>query len=100
VSKRLADILRRKQALIEKAARERVEVAAALRNLRSPFQLGGVVSGIGRALEAHPLIAAGASTFLVSGLGRSLIKPAREFLNLWRLVLPIWYWWKRRRTSA
>jgi hypothetical protein len=99
VSNRLQDIARRKQALIEKSARERIEVAAAFKNLRSPFDLGGVVVGIGRTLKAHPMIAAGVSSFLVSGLGRNALKSAGEFLHLWRLILPIWHWWKRRRPS-
>jgi hypothetical protein len=101
MSKRLAEIRTRKQALIEKAARERIEVAAAFKNLRSPFDLGGMVVGIGRTLKAHPMVAAGLSSLIVSGYARNLLKPAGEFFSLWRLLLPVWKWWKaRRRASA
>lgn len=97
MSNRLQDIARRKQALVERSSRERIEVAAAFKNLRSPFNLGGTVLGIGRTLKAHPMVAAGISTLLVSGVGRNLIRSAGELLRLWRYVLPIWGWWKARR---
>ena len=97
MSKRLTDIVRRKQGLVERAARERIEVVTAFKNLRSPFDLGGTILGIGRTLKAHPMIAAGLSSLLVSGYARNLLKSAGKFLTLGRLILPIWGWWKRRR---
>lgn len=96
-NQRLEDLGRRKQALIEKAARERAELAAAYDRIRRPFDFGGTLLGLGRTLKTHPLIAAGISTFLVSGYAGKLLRSSGEMLNLWRLVLPVWHWWQRRR---
>jgi hypothetical protein len=99
VNKRFADIARRKQALIDKAARERAELAAAYNKLRSPFDFSGTVSGIGRALKARPLIIAGASTLLVSGLAGKLFRGTSQVVKVGRVALPLWAWWRRRRRS-
>jgi hypothetical protein len=99
VSKRFEELARRKQGLIARCARERVELAAAWSRIRSPFDVGSMLFGLGRTLKAHPLIAAGISSLLVSGYGAKLMKQAGELLQLWRLARPLWSWWtKRRRT--
>ena len=100
MSKRLVDIVRRKQVLIDKASRERSEVAKAFKDLRSPFDLSGTIFGLGRTLKSHPMIAAGISSLLVSGYGRNLLKSAGGLVGLWRFILPIWGWWKRRRRTS
>ncbi len=97
MSNRLEEIARRKQALIEKAARERAELAAAYDRIRYPFDIGGTLLGLSRTLKTHPLIAAGISSFLVSGYAGKLLRSTGEVVKLWRLVLPIWHWWQRRR---
>ena len=101
MNKRFEDIARRKQALIEKAAVERSELAAAYHRMRSPFDLGRAFVGIGRALKAYPIIAAAISSILVSGYAGKLLRGAGEMFKLWRLALPIRTWWsKRRRISS
>ena len=100
MSKRLEDIARRKLALINKAARERASLAAASADIRASLDLGSTLIGIGRALKTHPLIAAGASSFLVSGYAARLARSAGALLKLWKLVLPIWAWWKMRRKPS
>ena len=99
MSDRLEDIARRKQALVEKAGRERAELAAACDRIRSPFDITSTLLGIGRTLKTHPIIAAGISSFLVSGYAGRLLKSTGEVVKLWRLVLPIWHWWTKRRKS-
>ena len=89
MNKRFEDIARRKQVLIEKAAAERAELAAAYHRIRSPFDLGHAIFGIGRALKAYPIIAAAISSILVSGYAGKLLKGAGEIFKLWRLALPI-----------
>ena len=93
---RLEKLAERKQTLIARCARDREELAARLAQIRSPFDVGGTVVGIGRALRSHPMIAAGISSFLVSGYAGRLLKSAGELVSLWRLVLPIWGWWTKR----
>ena len=100
MSKRLDDIVRRKQALIDRAIRERVEVAQAYRDMRSSFALSGAIVGIGRTLKAHPMIAAGISSLLVSGPARGWLKSAGALISLWRVVLPLWNWWNSRRRAS
>jgi hypothetical protein len=99
VSNRLEEIARRKQALIEKAARERAELASAYDEIHHPFGIGGTLFGLGRTLKTHPLIAAGISSFLVSGYAGKLLKSTGELLKLWKLTRPIWQWWRTRRKS-
>ena len=96
---RLEEIARRKQALVDKAARERAELASALDSIRAPINLGAAVLGVGRTLKAHPIIAAGISSFVVSGYAGTLIKSTAEVLKLWKLTRPIWNWWRQKRKS-
>jgi len=99
VNSRFQEIGRRKQGLIDQAARERDEVSKAYHNLRSPFAMSGTLLGIGRALKAHPMIAAGLSSIFVSGYARRLLRSLTDLFKLWRIVLPIWAWWTRRRKA-
>jgi hypothetical protein len=100
VNKRFADIARRKQALIERAARERAELAAAYSKLRSPFDFSGTLSGIGRALKSRPMLTAGVSSLLLSGLAGKLFRGGSQVLKLGRTALPLWAWWRKRRKSS
>lgn len=100
MNNRLREIARRKQALIDRAARERAELAQAYNSLPSPFDMSGTLGGIGRALKTHPMIAAGLSSIFVSGYVRRLLKPATELVKVWRIVIPIWLWWRKRRRPS
>jgi hypothetical protein len=106
VNKRFEDIARRKQALIERAAVERAELADAHRQFRAQFSLsgtilwGGTLLGIGRILRTYPVIAAAISSVMVSGYAGKIIKSSGQLLKLWRLVLPLRTWWIKRRRVA
>ena len=101
MSKRLAEIAERKRALIDKAGRERAELAAAYGKIRAPIDIGTTLLGIGRTLKTHPIIAAGISSFLVSGYAGKLIRTTGELLRVWKLAQPLWGWWtKRRKTTS
>ena len=78
MANRLEEIARRKQALIDKAAQERADLARSYANLKSPFDISSTVLGIGRALKTHPIVAAGLSSFLVSGYAGKLLKSSIE----------------------
>jgi hypothetical protein len=95
VNRRLEEITRRKQILIAECARQRDEVAAVFRRIRAPFALGGLVLIIARALKSHPVAVAGISSLLAGGYAGKLFKTAGKGLALWRLIRPIWSWWKR-----
>jgi hypothetical protein len=96
----LEEIARRKQALVERCADQRAELSGIYQKISSPFDVSGTLVGIGRTLKAHPLIAAGISSFLVSGYARRMVKSAGEVLRLWRLILPVWAWWRSRRKAS
>jgi hypothetical protein len=100
VSKRFAEIARRKQALIDKARLERLELAAACARIRSPLDMQGTFFRIVRTLSAHPLAMAGISSFVISGFGKKLFRSARLVFKLRQLVLPLWLWWVRRRRHS
>ena len=99
MSNRLADINQRKQALIDRAARERADLATAFNKIRAPIDIGATLLGLGRTLKTHPIIAAGISSFLVSGYAGRLLKSTGELLQLWKLTKPIWDWWQKRRSQ-
>jgi hypothetical protein len=99
VNKRFEEIARRKQALVDQAARQRAEIGGHFAKLRSPFDLGGAMGHIGRALKARPMITVGASTLLVSGLAGKLFRGSRQVLRLGKVAVPLWVWWRRRKTS-
>lgn len=94
---RFDELARRKQALILQAARERTEVIAAYRSLRSSLDVKQAMLGFGRTLKAHPMIAAGASGVLASGLAGKLLKGAGQALAISRVAIPLWTWWRQRR---
>ena len=100
MSSRLDNIARRKQALIEKAALERLELTTACRRIRSPIDIDGKLFGIGRIISSHPLLAAGLSTFLIGGFGKKMFRITSALLKLWRVVLPILNLWPKRRRSS
>lgn len=100
VSNRLEEIARRKQALVDRCTNQRAELSAIYKQIRSPFDLSGILVGVGRTLKAHPLIAAAISSFLVTGYARRVVKSAGEVLKLWRLILPVWAWWRTRRKAS
>ena len=99
MARRLEEIARRKKALIDKAAQERADLARSYANLKSPFDMSSTVLGLGRTLKTHPIIAAGLSSFLVSGYASKLLKSSIEMLQLWKLAQPIWTWWRKRRNK-
>ena len=99
MSNRLAELAQRKQALIDRAARERTQLATAFDKIRGPINIGATLLGLGRTLKTHPIIAAGMSSFLVSGYAGTLLKSTGELVGLWKLARPIWGWWKKRRKS-
>jgi hypothetical protein len=96
VNSRLQEIARRKQILIDKAARERDEVRKLYASLRLPFGMSAPLSGIVRVLKTHPVITAGLSSLLVGGYASRLLRSVTEFFKVWRIVLPIWTWWNKR----
>lgn len=100
MTNRFADIARRKQTLIDKIRLERLELAAAIAQIRSPLDTQGTFFRIVRMLGAHPLATAGVSSFVISGFGKNLFRSARLVFKLRQLVLPLWLWWVRRRRDS
>ena len=100
MSKRFAEIARRKQALIDKIRLERLDLAAAAAQIRSPLDMQGTFFRIVRTLRAYPLATAGVSSFVISGFGKNLFRSARLVFKLRQLVLPLWLWWVRRRRDS
>jgi len=96
VNSRLQEIARRKQALIDRAARERYELGKAYDSLRLPFGMSAPLLGIVRVLKTHPVITAGLSSLLVGGYASRLLRSMTELFKVWRIVLPIWAWWTKR----
>ena len=100
MSKRFDDIARRKQALIEKAALDRLELAVAYRRIHSPFNIGGKVLAVGRLLRTYPLLTAGLSSFLIGGFSKKLMASARLLMKLGRALLSVLRFWPRRRRRS
>ena len=99
MTNRFEEIARRKQALIDKARLERLQLAAAAAQIRLPLDMHGAFFGIVRTLGTHPLVTAGVLSFIISGFGKNLFRSARLVFKLRQLVLPLWVWWLKRRHS-
>jgi hypothetical protein len=95
--RRLEEIARRKRILTAQAAQDRAEVAAAYQKLHLSLDLKRNLLGVGRTLKAHPMLTAGASTVLASGLAGHLVKGAAQAVAITRVAMPLWSWWKQRR---
>jgi hypothetical protein len=93
------DRARRIAALTIKAAQDREDIAAAYTRMCAPLDFNRAFAGMGRSLRSHPMITAGLSTVLVSGLGGKLLKGAVQLAALGRVALPLWTWWKNRKDS-
>jgi hypothetical protein len=96
VNSRLQEIARRKQILIDQAARERYELGKVYDSLRLPFGMSAPLLGIVRVLKTHPVITAGLSSLLVGGYASRVLMSVTELFKVWRIVLPIWAWWNKR----
>jgi hypothetical protein len=99
MNSRLQEIARRKQDLIDKAARERYDLAKVYNSFHLPFGMSAPLLGIGRMLKTHPVVTAGLSSLLVGGYASRLLRSVTEFFKLWRIVLPLWAWWQKRGKS-
>jgi hypothetical protein len=99
VSKRFEELAGRKRALIEKARIERLELASAYDRICAPFDLSGMLLRIGRVLKNHPVMTASVSSFLVSGLGKKLLKIGKTLFKLRRVLLPLGAWWIKWRNK-
>jgi hypothetical protein len=97
VSNRFEELAGRKQALIERARVERLELASAYDRIRAPFDLSAILLRIGRALKTHPVMTAGVSTFVISGLGKKLFNLGQALFKLRRVLWPRGAWWIKRR---
>ena len=86
-------------ALTIKAAQDRNDIVAAYARLCAPLDFNRAFAGLGRSLRSHPMITAGLSTMLFSGLGGKLFKGAVQLAALGRVALPLWAWWKNRKDS-
>ena len=93
-------LARRKQALIDQCARDREELAALCNRIRLPFNMGGVLVGIGKLVRDHPLLAAGASGLVVAGYASKLTRSVGGLLRLGTVLRPLWSWWGKRRHRA
>ena len=100
MNKRFEEIARRKQALIDQAARERAAIADVYSKLRSPLDFSGTLAGIGRSLKSRPLLTAGVSSLLVSGVAGRLARGASQVFKITRVALPVWVWWRKHNPAS
>ena len=100
MSKRLEELARRKQALIERCAEERAVIAVAGSEIRSPLHLGAVLFGVTKLLKTYPLVAAALSSLLVSGYGGKVRRSAATITQLGRVIVPVWSWFSKRRRKG
>ena len=96
MTNQLEEIARRKQALMERCAREREELVTAFHRVRLPLGFGAVLMALGTTLKSYPILVAGISSLLVSGYGSKLVKPALRLFRLGQVVRPLWSWWAKQ----
>lgn len=84
---RLARVVRKREALVARAAAQRAEVAAHAAGLQGLFRIGNTAVGIGRTLRLHPALTVVAATALLEGLVRRhrLLLWVGRALTLWEV---------------
>jgi len=97
MSKRLEELARRKEALIERCAEERADLSLACDQIRSPLHMSVAIAAVSRMLKTYPLIAAGLSSLLVSGYGSKFSRSATDVAKLWRMAAPLVSWLTSKR---
>ena len=99
MNKRLEEIARRKQSLIERCDREREELAALCASFRLPGAGTSIGFLLGKTLKASPLFIAASAGLLVSRahlLTRS-VRGIRGTIRWWRAAYPLGSRWSGRR---
>ena len=81
----LAEIARRKERLIARAASHRSAIAECVRGLRGPVSVVDRGFGVVRFLRAHPVLAGAAAAMLVAFRGRGLLSLAGRAYSAWRV---------------
>ena len=87
MSTRLAEVVRKREALVARSAAQRAALAAHVSGLQGLLKIGNTAMGIGRALRLHPALTVVAATTLLQGLVRRhrLLLWAGRALTLWEL---------------
>lgn len=96
---RLAEIVRKREALVARAAAQRERLVAHSAGLHRLLRIGDAAMDIGRTLRLHPALAAVAVTTLMEGLVRRhrfFLWAGRAF-TLWELFQAFREQWTRRR---
>jgi hypothetical protein len=99
VNKRLEELARHKQSLIERCDREREELAVLCASFRLPLAGTSIGFLLGKTLKASPLLIAAAAGLLASRahlLTRS-VRGIGGTTRWWRAAYPPWSWWSGLR---
>ena len=100
MSKRLEEILRRKQALIALCERQRNELAALGTTLWPPISVTSIGVFFGKIVHSYPLWLTGVAGWLISRRAKLLIRSAvsvRSAWKWWKTIYPLWSLWRRIR---
>lgn len=97
MNNRLEELARRKEALVQRCAQDRIELARSLSRVRSPLHFRTFLLAAGKMLKAYPVTVAGLSSLVVSGYVGTLTKSAVKLLSGGRMIQPVWSWWSKRR---
>jgi hypothetical protein len=97
---RLAEVVRRREALVFRSAVQREMLAAQVAGTQSLFRIGNLAFNIGRAMRQRPALTVVVATALFQGLVRRhpLLLWAGRALTLWQMVLA--YREERARSRA
>jgi len=99
VSNRFAEIARRKQLLVDQCDRDREGLAASFSHVRSSLSIGAVLTALGKTLKLYPILVTGISGLLASGYASRLMRSSGKLYKMGQAILPLWYWWTKRRKS-
>jgi hypothetical protein len=96
----LAAVVRRRQALVSRAAAQRAELAVLAERWHGPLSVADGAYRLGQALRRHPAISALAVAMLVRTQRHRVLMWSGALLTLWELYQAFREQWPRRAQRA
>ena len=97
---KLAAVVRRREALVARAAAQRADLAVFVERWRGPLAVADRAYRLGRAVRRHPAISAVALAMLVRTQGHRVLAWGGALLTLWELYQAFREQWPRRAQNV
>ncbi|MGH7773951.1 MAG: YqjK family protein [Candidatus Binatia bacterium] len=97
MSSKLAELARRRESLISRAAAQRDQLAQSYQPLQRSIRFVSRVVGLMQFFKAHPALVMGVTALIVSARWGKLGKLPQRLWMGWQILQPLQAWWSRKR---